>query len=289
MTRCASLFGFLIATLTAGVARAADSVAGKPVPGGTDFQLPVTPVMEDIIWLDDMLHVSMAVVVVFVLALMAYVIFRFDAKRNPTPARFTHNAVVEVVWTAVPVVILVIIAIPSLRLLFLQLDVPEPDLTIKATGNQWYWDYQYPDDGVEFSAFMIGQGAPGLTEDVRAELEEYGYTDEEYLLATDARVVVPVNANVHVLVTGADVIHAWAVPSFGVKIDSVPGRVNETWFRATQTGTYFGQCSELCGKDHSYMPIVVEVVEQEEYDAWVATMVAKQNGDTATDFAQVTQ
>jgi len=153
----------------------------------------------------------------------------------------------------------VVIAIPSLRLLFLQLDVPEPDLTIKATGNQWYWSYEYPDAGISFDSLMLAKD----------ELEANGYTAEDWLLATDTRVVVPVNAVVHMLVTGADVIHSWTIPSFGSKIDAVPGRLNETWFRAEETGTYFGQCSELCGKDHAYMPIVVDVVSQADYDAWV--------------------
>lgn len=287
MTRTASLTAFLTATMLAPMAWAQESVAGKPIPGGTGFQAPVTPVMEDIVWLDNLLHVIMGVIVVFVTGLLIYAVINFSAKKNPEPARFTHNALIEVIWTAVPVLILVIIAIPSLRLLFLQLDVPEPDLTIKVTGNQWYWDYQYPDEEIEFSAFMIGQGAAGLDQDLVDELEEYGYSPDEYRLATDERVMIPVNANVHVLVTGADVIHAWAVPSFGVKIDTVPGRVNETWFRATETGTYFGQCSELCGKDHSYMPIVVEVVEQEEYDAWVADQVAKRDGAAQTQVAQL--
>ncbi|MEM7671219.1 MAG: cytochrome c oxidase subunit II, partial [Pseudomonadota bacterium] len=235
-------------------------------------------------------------------ALLGWCSYRYSAKRNPKPATFTHNALIEVIWTAVPVVILVVIAIPSLRLLFEQLEVPEPDLTIKATGNQWYWTYEYPTEEIEFDSYMIGSAATEapegtfpedhspvydwtLNDDTAKTLEAYGYQRDEFLFATDTRVVVPVDKVVHVLVTGSDVIHAWAIPSFGVKIDTIPGRVNETWFKAEQVGTYFGQCSELCGLQHSYMPIVVEVVEQDAYDAWVSEQVAKRDGTPATELA----
>jgi len=206
--------------------------------------------------------------------LMLIVIVRFNKRANPKPATFTHNPELEVAWTAIPVLILVVIAIPSLRLLFLQLEVPEPDLTIKATGNQWYWTYEYPDEEIEFDAVMLQKD----------ELTEYGYTADDWLLATDARVVVPVDAVVHVLVTASDVLHAWTIPSFGSKIDAVPGRINETWFRAEETGIFYGQCSELCGLNHSYMPIVVEVVSQQDYDAWVQTRRAM-NAPEATRLA----
>ena len=269
MTRLKTLALAALAMIASGSLAAAADGAGKPIDAGHHFQRAVTPVMENIVWLDDFMHVIMTVIVVFVTLLLFAVIFKFNRKANPEPAKWTHNTLIEVVWTAVPVIILIVIAIPSLKLLFLQLDVPEPDLTIKAVGNQWYWDYEYPDEGIEFSAAMIGQGVPELNDEVRAELKEYGYNEDEFLLATDERVVVPVNAVVHVLVTATDVIHAWAIPSFGSKIDAMPGRINETWFKATEIGTYFGQCSELCGKDHSYMPIVVEVVSQEDYDTWV--------------------
>lgn len=235
-------------------------VAGKPVPEGLHFQRPVSPVMVDLVWLDTFMHLILSFVVLLVLVLMTVIIFRYNRKKNPTPATFTHNAPLEVAWTALPVVILVVIAIPSLKLLFEELNVPEPDLTIKATGAQWYWEYEYPEEQIEFASIMLE----------RDELAEYGYTPDEYLLATDTRVVVPVNKVVHVLTTANDVIHSWTVPSFGSKIDAMPGRLNETWFMATEPGVYFGQCSELCGIRHSYMPIVVEVVEQPEYDAWVA-------------------
>jgi cytochrome c oxidase subunit 2 len=245
-------------------AMAAEDVAGRPIDKGTGFQRAVTEVARDIQWLDNFLLIIIGAITVFVTVLLVIVAVKYNRKANPKPAAFTHNAVLEVVWTAIPVVILVMIAIPSLRLLFLQLDVPEPDLTIKATGNQWYWSYEYPEAGLEFDAVMLQKD----------ELVDNGYTAEDFLFATDTRVVVPVNANVHVLVTGADVIHAWAIPSFGSKIDAVPGRLNETWFRAEETGVFYGQCSELCGLNHSYMPIVVEVVSQEDYDAWVKTQQA---------------
>lgn len=250
--------------------------AGKPIPGGHHFQTPVTPVMQDIVWLDNFLHLMMLAVVLVVVALMAYVIMNFSREKNPTPATFTHNTTVEIIWTAAPVLILIVIAIPSLKLLFLQLEVPEPDLTIKATGAQWYWSYEYPDEDVAFDAIMLE----------RDELAEFGYQSDEYLLATDERVVVPVNAVVHVLVSASDVIHAWAIPSFGSKIDAIPGRLNETWFQATEVGTYFGQCSELCGQAHSYMPIVVEVVSQEDYDTWILEM-ASRDDEPKTQFAAV--
>ncbi len=281
----------LVAWMTAGVltlagaAQAAEETAGRPVQGGLGFQRPVTPVGQDTLWLDNFLLWIIAAISIFVMALLLIVIFRYNHRTNPRPASFTHNATLEVVWTAVPVLILVIIAIPSLRLLFQQLDVPEPDLTIKATGNQWYWSYEYPEQDISMDAFMIGQGTSGLTEEVRAELEENGYTADDYLLATDSRVVVPVDANVHVLVTASDVIHAWTIPSFGSKVDAIPGVINETWFRATETGTYFGQCSELCGKDHAYMPIVVKVVSQEEYDAWISSF---EETGSYTDVSQLT-
>lgn len=275
MNRLGALAMTAMFGLTSGIAAAADAVAGKPVDGGHHFQRAVTPVMEDIIWLDDFMHIIMILITIFVTALLAYCIVKFSRKANPEPATFTHNTTIEVIWTAAPVLILIIIAIPSIQLLFKQLEVPEPDLTIKATGAQWYWSYEYPDEEIEFDAIMIGAGSPGLTEEVKAELEEYGFNDDEYLLATDERVVVPVGAVVHVLVTASDVIHAWTIPSFGSKIDAMPGRINETWFQANEIGTYFGQCSELCGKDHSYMPIVVEVVSQDDYDTWILEMASR--------------
>jgi cytochrome c oxidase subunit 2 len=217
--------------------------------------------MRDIVWFDSILHWISLVIVLFVTALLFIVIFKFGEKKNPTPARFTHNAALEVAWTGIPIVILVVIGALSLPILFKQLNVPEADVTIKATGNQWYWSYAYPDEEIEFDSIMLAKD----------ELAENGYEQDEHLLATDTSVIVPVNANVHVLVTGADVIHAWTIPAFGVKVDAIPGRLNELWFNADRVGTYFGQCSELCGQAHSYMPITVKVVSQEDYAAWVET------------------
>ena len=253
----------------------AEDGAGKPIQDGHHFQRPVTEVAQDIVWLDDFLHIVMALICVFVIGLLGYVILKFGRDKNPTPQTWTHNTTIEVVWTAIPVLILIVIAIPSIKLLYKQLEVPEPDLTIKAIGNQWYWSYEYPDEGIEFDSYMLGAGAAGMNDEVRAELEEYGYEEDEFLLATDTRVVVPVGATVHMLVTANDVIHNWNIPSFGSKIDAIPGRINETWFKAEEVGTYFGQCMELCGMYHSYMPIVVEVVSIEDYDSWVLEEQAK--------------
>ena len=255
-------------TLSGSLAVAAEAVAGRPIDQGVGFQRAVTEVARDQQWLDDFLLIIIGVITVFVTVLLLIVVVKFNRKANPKPASFTHNAVLEVMWTAVPVLILVVIAIPSLRLLFLQLEVPEPDLTIKATGNQWYWSYEYPDADISFDAVMLQKN----------ELAANGYTADDWLLATDTRVVVPVNAVVHMVVTASDVIHAWAIPSFGSKIDAVPGRLNETWFRAEETGVFYGQCSELCGMNHSYMPIVVEVVSQPDYDAWVQSQQAMKEG-----------
>ncbi len=237
----------------------AQEVTGKPIPAGVNLQRPVTPAAVDMVWLDDMLLVIITAIVVFVTALLLYTVWRFDARRNPTPQRFTHNSTLEVVWTAVPVVILVVIAIPSLRLLDTQLTIPEPEVTIKATGYQWYWGYEYSDHDFGFESFMLS----------RDDLEEYGYSQDEYLLATDTAVVVPIGKTVVMQVTSADVIHSWTIPAFGVKQDGIPGRLAQLWFAAEKEGIYFGQCSELCGKDHSYMPITVKVVSQEAYDAWL--------------------
>ena len=221
-----------------------------------DAGLAVTEVAHDILWLDNFLLIIITAIAVFVTALLLFVIVRFNKRANPKPATFTHNAGLEIAWTAIPVLILVIIAIPSLRLLFLQLDVPEPDLTIKATGSQWYWTYEYPDEGIRFDSIMVAE----------ANLKE----GQPRLLTVDNDVVVPVNANVIVGLKSNDVIHDWAVPAFGVKLDAVPGRYQKTWFRAEREGIFYGQCSELCGRNHAFMPIAVRVVSQDEYDAWVA-------------------
>ena len=235
-------------------------IVGVPTDGAMGWQPAATELARDIHWLDGMLLVIITVITLFVLALLAYVILRYNSRANPTPATFTHNSPLEVAWTVVPIVILVFIGAFSLPVLFKQQEIPEADITIKVTGYQWYWGYEYVDDGVAFDSFML----------TREELPEYGYDDSLYLLATDTAVVVPVGATVVMNVTAADVIHSWTIPAFGVKQDAVPGRLAQLWFAAEQEGVFFGQCSELCGQAHAYMPITVKVVSQEVYDAWLA-------------------
>ncbi|MEM6308895.1 MAG: cytochrome c oxidase subunit II [Pseudomonadota bacterium] len=249
------------ATLFATPAMAQDNleVIGKPVPGATGFQPAASELARDLQWLDGLLLVVITLITLFVVALMAYVIVRYNRKSNPTPASFTHNTPIEIAWTVVPIVILVFIGAFSLPVLFKQQEIPEADITIKATGYQWFWAYEYVDNEFEFESFMLAKD----------ELEENGYAPDEYLLATDTAMVIPVDKTVVVQVTGADVIHAWTIPSFGVKQDAVPGRLAELWFKAEKEGVYFGQCSELCGKDHAYMPITVKVLSQEAYEAWL--------------------
>ncbi len=264
ITKLSGLWAFVIATLTAGVVAAQDQlqgleVVGKPIPGGLNFQPAVTQNMKNLVWLDNFINIIIGVIVAFVTLLLLYAIVRFNQRSNPTPARFTHNSPIEVTWTLVPIVILVFIGSFSLPILFYDQEIPEADLTIKVTGNQWYWSYEYPDDGFGFDSFMLA----------REELEEYGYEQDEYLLATDTAVVVPVGKVVVMQVTGSDVIHSWAMPAFGVKQDGVPGRLAELWFNVEREGVYFGQCSELCGKDHTFMPITVKAVSQDVYDEWL--------------------
>jgi len=235
-------------------------VLGAPVDGETGFQIAATKGAADLQWLDGMLLVICAAITLFVTGLLAWVAIRYNKSRNPTPATFTHHSALEVTWTVVPIAILVFIGAWSLPVLFDQQEIPEADVHIKVTGYQWYWGYEYTDEEVYFEGFMLQ----------RDELADFGYEDEHYLLATDTAVVVPVGATVVMTVTGADVIHSWTIPAFGVKQDAVPGRLAQLWFAAEQEGIYFGQCSELCGKDHAYMPITVKVVSQETYDTWLA-------------------
>ncbi|MEM1267997.1 MAG: cytochrome c oxidase subunit II [Pseudomonadota bacterium] len=246
-------------------------VIGTPVERGINFQPAVTSLARDIHWLDNMLLVIITAIVLFVVALLAYVVMRFRAEANDTPARFTHNSTVEITWTVVPVLILIVIGSFSLPVLFKQLEVPEADLTIKTTGYQWYWSYEYPEEGIMFDAYMLGLNEPEMNDAVRDELAEYGYDETAWKLATDQAMVVPVNKIVRLQVTAGDVIHAWKIPAFGVHMDGIPGRLNETWFMAEQEGIYFGQCSELCGINHSYMPITVKVVSEEAYANWVVS------------------
>ncbi len=235
-------------------------VVGQPIAGGMGFQPSATELARDVVWLDNLLLVIITVITLFVTALLAWCIIRFNAKRNPNPATFTHNSPLEITWTVVPIVILVFIGAFSLPVLFKQQEIPEADITIKVTGFQWYWGYEYIDEGVSFDSFML----------TRDELEQFGYEQEHYLLATDTAVVVPIGATVVMQVTAADVIHSWTIPAFGVKQDAIPGRLAQLWFAAEREGIYFGQCSELCGQAHAYMPITVKVVSQEAYDAWLA-------------------
>jgi cytochrome c oxidase subunit 2 len=270
LTAIAVIAGVLLAS--AGVAFAG---LGHPSPWQMDLQGSATPVMDEISEFHYFLLWVTGVISVFVLALLLIIIVRFNARANPTPSRTTHNTPIEILWTVIPVIILAVIAIPSFRLLFVELDVPHPDLTIKATGKQWFWSYAYPDNGnFEFDSLMV------QTKDLKP--------GEPRLLTVDNEVVVPMNKVVHVLVTGADVIHSFTVPSFGIRIDAVPGRMNETWFKATKTGMFYGQCSELCGKDHSFMPIAVHVVSESDFNAWVAQAKQKfsaENGVPPNTFA----
>lgn len=258
-------------------------VIGQPEANGTGFQQAVTQQMRDIIWLDNMLLVIITLISLFVVGLLAWVIIRFNEKKNPEPATFTHNSPLEVAWTVIPIVILVFIGAFSLPVLFNQQEIPEGDITIKVTGYQWYWGYEYVDEGIEFDSYMIGSNylidnatidETGvqpyvLNDEMLPFLAEAGYTEDQWLLATDTAVVVPVGATVVMQITADDVIHSWTIPAFGVKQDGVPGRLAELHFTAEEEGIYFGQCSELCGMWHAYMPITVKVVSQEVYDEWL--------------------
>ena len=263
------IFG-VIAGMSAMPALAQDGleIIGIPIDRGLGFQPAVTELARDLQWLDAMILYIITAIVVFVTALMGYVIIRYNRRANPNPASFTHNSPVEIAWTVIPVLILTVIGVYSLPVLFKQQEIPEADLTIKVTGNQWYWGYEYVDHGFGFDSFMIGDGKV-LNDEVEAELVAAGYTRDEFLLATDTAVVVPVGQIVVMQLTGADVIHSWTIPAFGVKQDAVPGRLAQLWFKAEKEGVYFGQCSELCGKDHAYMPITVRVVSQEAYEEWL--------------------
>jgi len=260
---------FFSLTMLASSAASAQGL-GVPIDGQTGFQAPVTGVMETIVNFEGALNYLIIFITLFVFALIGYVAFKFSAKRNSVPSRRTHNTMLEVAWTAIPVLILMIMAIPSFQLLWDQKVIPNgereyqnagvlpaPEVTIKAIGNQWYWDFEYPDeDEMSFSSIM--------------KTDEELEPGEPRLLAVDNDVVVPVNTTIRLLVTANDVLHAFAMPAFGVKIDAVPGRINETWFNVKKEGIYYGQCSEICGKDHAFMPIAIRVVSKEAYAAWLA-------------------
>ncbi|WBU58452.1 cytochrome c oxidase subunit II [Paracoccus sediminicola] len=235
-------------------------VIGKPQPGGIGFQPASSPQAQDQQWLDHYVLIIIAVVTIFVCALLLWCIIRYNSRANPTPARFSHNTPIEITWTLVPILILVAIGVFSLPILFRQLSIPQnPAVVIKAIGHQWYWSYEYPSEEIAFDALMLAED----------QLQEYGYSEDEYLLATDNPVVVPVGQEVLMQFTATDVIHSWTIPAFAVKQDAVPGRIAQLSFTVEQEGVYFGQCSELCGINHAYMPIVVKAVEPEVYAAWL--------------------
>jgi cytochrome c oxidase subunit 2 len=264
----------------AGSALAQDlQIIGQPTDGLMGFQPQATGIMQDVVWLDNFLLVIISIITLFVVGLLLYVILRFNKRVHPEPKTFTHNTPIEVAWTVVPIVILVFIGAFSLPVLFKEQIIPEGDVFIKATGYQWYWGYEYVDEGIAFESYMIGSDAGNmLTPEVSEELVVAGYTDRQFLLATDTSIVIPTGKVVVVQVTGADVIHAWTIPAFGVKQDAVPGRLAELWFEVDEgmEGIYFGQCSELCGLSHAYMPINVKAVTQADYEAWLAeTKVAQ--------------
>ncbi|MFG1357399.1 cytochrome c oxidase subunit II [Xanthobacter pseudotagetidis] len=261
LVRAAGLFvGSLLSAVFA--SGAANAQMGQPADWQINLQSAATPVMEKIHDFNYLLLAIITAIVLFVLVLLVVVILRYNERSNPVPSKTSHNTLIEVAWTVIPVMILVVIAVPSFRLLHLELNVPQADLTVKVTGHQWYWSYEYPDNGgFGFDSYMVP------TKDLKP--------GQPRLLAVDNEVVVPVNKNIRVQVTAADVIHSFAVPSFGIKIDALPGRLNETWFRATREGVYYGQCSELCGRDHAFMPIAVRVVSEKDFEAWIAQAKAK--------------
>ena len=249
-----------MATVWALPALADEVLVGQPTPGAIGLQPGVTPLKHDAAFFHDVILLPIiTVITLFVLALLVWVMVRYNKKANPTPATWSHNTTIEVIWTVVPVLILMFIAIFSFRLLYAYHDMPKPYMTVKATGYQWYWGYEYPDNGISEFVSNI------LPEDKAKE------KNVPYLLAATEPLVVPVGKPVRVIVTGADVIHAFAVPAFGIISDAVPGRLNETWFKVEKPGVYYGNCRELCGVDHAYMPIEVHAVSQVEFDAWVAS------------------
>lgn len=264
-TRLVGLGATLSAALIAGAAAAQDGISGLPIVGaprqeGIGFQPAASQLAHEQQWLDHMTMILSGAVVALVLVLLAVVALRFNRRANPSPARFTHNTPLEIAWTLGPVLVLVVLGSFSLPILFNQQEIPAGDVHLKVTGNQWYWSYEYPDEGVAFDSFLLG----------REELEAAGYSQDEYLLATDNAVVLPVNKTVVVQVTGSDVIHAWFVPAFAVQHSANPGRIGELWFKPEKEGIYFGQCTTLCGKDHAFMPITVKVVSEAAYQEWLA-------------------
>ena len=241
---------------------ATSSLANQPKEWQLGFQNPASESMREIVNFHNNLLLPIIIAIsVFVLFLMAYACIRFRASRNPNPSKTTHNVAVEILWTLIPCLILIVITVPSFKILYKQDTIPKSDITIKAVGYQWYWGYEYPDENIIFESYMVQE----------KELKK----NQPRLLTVDNEVVVPVNKVVKVLITANDVLHAWALPAFGVKRDAMPGRVNETWFKAEKVGTYYGQCSELCGIKHAFMPITVKVVTEEEYTQWLSEAKVK--------------
>ena len=254
-----SIFAFVLAGVVflGALPALADGLA---LPWQINLQGPASPSAEHIGAFHHMLLWIISGIVLFVTVLLVWVILRYNSKVNPEPAKFSHNVLIEVIWTVVPIIILIVIAVPSLKLLYYTDRVENPEMTLKITGRQWYWDYEYPDQGgISFSAYMIAD------DDIDPS------KGEKRLLSTDNKIVLPVETNIAIQVTAGDVLHSWAVPSLGVKIDAVPGRLNETWIRIKKPGTYFGQCSELCGKDHSFMPIEIRAVSKAEFENWTVS------------------
>jgi cytochrome c oxidase subunit II len=261
------LLGLAVAGVALATCGTAFAELGQPAPWEYKLQESATEVMDHITSFHTILLWIITIITLFVLALLVMVVVKFNAKANPVPSRTTHNTLIEVVWTLGPVLILAGIVVPSFKLLFEELNVPKADITIKATGKQWYWSYAYPDNGkFEFDSLMAAEKMPRL-------------------LGVDNEMVVPINKVIRIQTTGADVIHSFAVPAFGIKIDAIPGRLNETWFKATKVGMFYGQCSELCGKDHAFMPIAVRVVNDQEFAAWVEAAKKKFATNPANSFA----
>jgi cytochrome c oxidase subunit 2 len=249
----------------------AEELLGQPTPGAIGFQRAAAPLKHDVIFFHNWILLPIITgIVVLVAGLLLWCMVRYNKKANPVPAKFSHNTTIEVIWTALPVLILMFIAIFSFKLLFAYHDMPKPDMTVKATGYQWYWGYAYPDQKIDEIT------STALTED---EAKAKGVP---FRLAANDPMVVPVNKVVRVLVTGSDVIHAFALPAFGNKIDAIPGRINQTWFKAEKIGVYYGQCSELCGVNHAFMPIQINVVSQADFDAWAASKAPKAAAPVAT-------
>jgi cytochrome c oxidase subunit 2 len=265
----AAYLGLLSGTAYAG--------SGQPSPKQITFQEAVTPIAEEIHWVHDFVNVIIFLITTFVMVLLLYVMWRFSEKRHPVPTRTTHNTTLEVLWTVVPVLILVVIAIPSFKLLYAQYTFPPPDLTIKAVGHAWNWTHEYPDQKISVDSVM-------LQDDEREAVIKSGMPEDQVPrnLAVDNEVLVPVNKVVHLLATSSDVIHSWTIPSFGSKVDAVPGRITATWFKVTKEGIYFGQCSELCGKDHAFMPIAIRVVKDQVFSDW-ADAVKKRDRSRVKD------